>query len=58
MIKLGNNEVLKTLMKTLTFVDVATNADAVDAAEGSTITLHEHCSGELIVRKRYQKIEA
>ena len=39
MVRLGNNEVLKTLTKTLTFVDT----DAV----GSTIALHERCSGEL-----------
>ena len=32
-------EVLKTLTKTLTFVDAN--------AKGSTIALHEHCSGEL-----------
>ena len=45
MIKLGNNEVLKNLTKTLTFVD--TNADASVYAEGSTIALNECCSGEL-----------
>ena len=43
MIRLGNNEVLKTLTKTLTFVDADTNADA----GGSTIALPERCSGEL-----------
>ena len=37
-IRLGNNEVLKTL----TFVDTDANA------KGSTIALCEHCSGELI----------
>ena len=39
MIRLGNNEVLKTLKKTLTFVDTAAavNADAED----STIALRE-----------------
>ena len=42
MIRLGNNEVLKTLPKTLTFVD----ADAANAG-GSTIALRECCSGEL-----------
>ena len=52
-IRLGNNEVLKTLTKTLTFVDADTNGNAaanVDAdadTEGSTIALHERCSGEL-----------
>ena len=40
-IRLANNAVLKTLTETLTFVDA--NADA----EGSTIALHERCSGEL-----------
>ena len=44
MIRLGNNEVLKTLTKTLTFVDADANADA----GGSTIALPERCSGELI----------
>ena len=39
MVRLGNNEVLKTLTKTLKFVD----ADA----GGSTIALRERCSGEL-----------
>ena len=43
-IRLGNYEVLKTLMKTLTFVDA--NADA----GGSTIALCERCSGELIIK--------
>ena len=42
-IRLGNNEVLKTLMKTLTFV----GADANAAAGGSTIALCELCLGEL-----------
>ena len=42
MIRLGNNEVLKTLTKTLTFVDADANAG------GSTIALPERCSGELI----------
>ena len=41
MIRLGNNEVLKTLTKTLTFLDAAD-------AEGRTIALRERCSGELI----------
>ena len=41
MVRLGNNEVLKTFTKTLTFVDA--NADA----GGSTIALRERCSGEL-----------
>ena len=39
--RLGNNEVLKTLTKTFTFVDA--NAHA----EGSKIALRERCSGEL-----------
>ena len=47
MIRLGNNEVLKTLTKTLTFVDpnadASTNADARD----STTALRECCSGKL-----------
>ena len=48
-IRLGNNEVLKTLTKTLTFVDAGANANAnVNAdAGGSTIALPERCSGEL-----------
>ena len=41
MISLGNNEALKTLTKTLTFVDANANAG------GSTIALPERCSGEL-----------
>ena len=56
MIRLGNNEVLKTLTKTLTFVDADANANAnandnanADAG-GSTIALPERCSGELIKR--------
>ena len=43
MIRLGNNEVLKTLTKTLIFVAANANEDA----EGSTIALCELCSGEL-----------
>ena len=43
MVRLGNNEVLKTLTKTLTFMDADTNANA----GASTIALHEHCSGKL-----------
>ena len=39
----GNNEVLKTLTQTLTFVDANANADA----GGRTIALPERCSGEL-----------
>ena len=53
MIRLGNNEVLKTLTKTLTFVDANANADA----GGSTIALRERCSGELkmqILRSCYK----
>ena len=50
MIRLGNNEVLKTLTKTLTFVDADTNADA--NSEGSTIALREPCSGELKTPKK------
>ena len=42
-IRLGNNEALKTLTKTLTFVDANTND------WGSTIALPELCSGELIM---------
>ena len=45
MIRLGNNEVLKTVMKTLTFVDAS--ADAAADFGGSTVTLRERCSGEL-----------
>ena len=41
MIRLGNNEVLKTLI----FVDADANATA--DAGGSTIALPERCSGEL-----------
>ena len=44
MIRLGNSEVLKTLTKTLTFVDAA-NANT----EGSTIAPCERWSGELII---------
>ena len=40
---LGNNEVLKTLTKTLTFMDANAAADA----GGSTVALHECCSGKL-----------
>ena len=49
MIRLGNNEVLKTLTKTLTFVDAEANAiaNANANAGGSTIALPERCSGEL-----------
>ena len=43
MVRLGNNEVLKTLTKTLTFVDADANTDA----GVSTIALRECCSGEL-----------
>ena len=43
MIRLGNNEVLKTLTKTLTFVDADVNAG------GSTIALPERCSDKLII---------
>ena len=49
-IRLGNNEVLKTLTKTLTFVDANANSapNAVVAdTEGSTIAPCERCSGEL-----------
>ena len=42
--KVRKNEVLKSLMKTLTFVDADSNAAD---AEGSAIALHERCSGEL-----------
>ena len=45
MIRLGNNEVLNTLTKTLTFVDADTNTNA--DAGGSTIALPERCSGQL-----------
>ena len=48
-VRLGNNEVLKSLTKTLTFV----NADA--NARGSTIALRERCSGELEKIHRWQK---
>ena len=47
--KLGNNEVLKTLTKTLTFVDADANADA--AAGGSTKAFRKRCSGELKAHK-------
>ena len=42
---LGSNEVLKTLTKTLTFVDADANANA--DAVCSTKALRERCSGEL-----------
>ena len=47
MIRLGNNEVLKILTKTLTFADANADANANANAGGSTIALPEHCSGEL-----------
>ena len=50
MIRLRNNEVLKTLTKTLTFVDANTNA----AADSSTTAFHERCSGELKIGKIYK----
>ena len=53
MIRLGNNEVLKTLMKTLTFVDAKFNADV----EGSTIALPERCSGKLKMAENYAEID-
>ena len=58
-IRLGNNEVLKTLTKILTFVDADadaaanTDADSVADAEGSTIVLRERCSGEF--KTHFQK---
>ena len=57
MIRLGNNEVLKTLTKTLTFVDADSNADAEAAtyARGSTIALRKHCSGELKMKNENRK---
>ena len=51
MIRLGNNEVLKTLMKTLTFVD--TDADV----RGSTIALCGCCSGELKIRNDWRRLQ-
>ena len=45
MIRLGNNEVLKTLTKTLTFVDADANADA--GGSKIHVALPERCSGEL-----------
>ena len=53
-IRLGNNEVLKTLTKTLTFVDADADADANANAGGSTIALPERCSGEL--KRAHQNI--
>ena len=47
MIRLGNNEVFKTVTKTLTFVDADANANADADAEGSTIGLSECCLSEL-----------
>ena len=44
--KVRNNEVLKTLTKTLTFVDADANAG------GSTTALPERCSGELKIMKK------
>ena len=55
MIRLGNNEVLKTLTKTLTFVDADADVNADANAEGSTIALHEHCSGKLKKEKIKKK---
>ena len=47
MIRLGNNEVLKSLTKTLTFVNADANGYADADARGSIIALRERCSGEL-----------
>ena len=47
-IRLGNNEVLKTLMKTLTFVDANTKANA---NANSTIAVRKHCSGKLKMKE-------
>ena len=47
MVRLGNNEVLKTSTKTLTFVDADTDVNAAADAGGSTIALRERCSGKL-----------
>ena len=44
---IGNNEVLKTLMKTLTFVDANTAANVEADTEGSTIALRERHLGKL-----------
>ena len=46
-LRLGNNEVLKTLTKTLTFVDADADVNADADAKGSTVALRERCSGEL-----------
>ena len=54
-IRFGNNEVLKTLTKTLTFVDA--DADANADAWGSTIALPERCSGELTNARQSQKTD-
>ena len=43
MIRLGNNEVLKTL----TFVDADADANTNADVRGSTIALRERCSGKL-----------
>ena len=57
-IRLGNNEGLKTSTKTSTFVDADANAnananaDAAADAGGSTIAVRERCSGELKIVKR------
>ena len=53
-VRLGNNEVLKTWLKTLKFVDAHAHANAnvssnADAG-GSIIALHERCSGELMTQ--------
>ena len=64
MIRLGNNEVLKTLTKTLTFVDADDNANANTNANanakantgGSTTALRERCSGKLIKDEALNKI--
>ena len=53
-VRLGNNEVLKTWPKTLKFVDADAdaNANASSSADagGSTIALQERCSGELMTQ--------
>ena len=48
-IRLGNNEVLETLRKTLTFVDADANVNS--DYEGSTTDLRERYSGELMIKE-------
>ena len=51
MIRLGKNEVLEPLTKSLIFVDADANVNADADADSSIIVPREGCSGELIKKK-------